>query len=724
MARLLNIGTAKGKDAFIVERMVGKEELSRLFEYRVDLLSEHGDYKAEDLLGTNATVAIEMPGGADPRFLNGYISRFAILGQVRTPAFKSNIGFRYQATLSPWLWFLTRTSTCEIFQQKTMLDVIEAVLGRAAELKSFDKKITGETETRDYCVQYRETDFNFFSRLMEQAGLYYYFTHEDGKHTLVLANNPGAHAPLPGRPTLYFSASAAHDASLKTWVLNAEIQPGAYAIDDFDYNKPSTPLLKVAPKERTHKNAGFELYDYPGEYVEPGWGDTYAKIRMEELYCQYELSRGAGVERAVRAGFKFKLGDHPVADLNKEYLVVSHSFTADNNLAQSGGTGGALWECNFSVIPATTQFRPPRLTPLPSIAGPQTATVVGPSGEEIHTDAMGRVKLQFHWDRYSTGSDKDSCWVRVSNPFAGKGWGSINIPRVGQEVIVQFLEGDPDRPIITGRVYNGENPTPYDMPSKKMYTGMKTRSYPNGANDQFNELRFDDTSGKEQVYLQAQKWMDFRVKSTFKQWIGGTSNTYVAGSMFTKTNTEKHLTSKGDMQVTVKEGMFSLNVKQQILVDSEAYIAQQAKDQITLRTKNVALTGTDSVQTNSSDIYETASGAINLHADNIFLTGKSSIQLKVGGSIVVLDSGGVTIVGSMVKINSGGSASDAEKANAVAAFTPKDAKLPAIAMNSAGGEKSPVPKARTKPKAYSGQASAFKVAAGGGSPFVTPCDGC
>jgi type VI secretion system secreted protein VgrG len=724
MSRLLNIGTVKGAGAFEIERVVGREELSRLFEYRVDLISEKDDHKPEDILGTNATIGIEMPGGADPRFLNGYVSRFSVLGQVKTPAFKTGTGFRYQATLSPWLWFLTRTSTCAIFQNKKMLEVIEEVLGRAAELKSLENKVKGETETREYCVQYRETDFNFFSRLMEQAGLYYFFTHEDGKHKLVLTDDPAVHVPLPGSPELRFSAGSLYDASLKSWVQNSEVQPGAYAINDFDFKKPNTSLLKVSPKERSHKNAGFELFDYPGEYVEPTWGSNYAKFRIEELYCQHEVSRGSGVERGIRAGYKFKLADHPIGSLNKEYLVIAHSFTADNNLVQSGGVGGAIFDCSFAVIPAPTQFRPPRLTPLPTIPGLQTAFVVGPEGEEIYTDEFGRVKVQFHWDRYSTGSDKDSCWMRVSNPFAGKGWGAINIPRVGQEVIVQFMEGDPDRPLITGRVYNGEDNPPYKMPDKKMYTGMKTRSYPNGSNEEFNELRFDDSKGKEQIYLQAQKWMDFRVKSTFKQWIGGSSNTYVAGSMFTKTNTEKHLTSKGDMNVTVKEGLLSVNVKQKILVDSEALIALQAKDQITLRSKTIGITGTQAIQASTSDFYATASGDINLNADNIFITGKSSIQMKVGGSIVVLDASGVTIVGSMVKVNSGGSANAAEKANEVPTFTPKDAKLPAIAMNSAGGEKSAPPKPRTKPKAYSGQASAFKVAAKGGGPFVEPCEEC
>ena len=504
---------------------------------------------------------------------------------------------------------------------------------------------------------------------------------------------------------MHFSAGTHHDASLKTWIQNSEVQPGAYAIDDFDYNKPNTALLKVSPKERGHKNAGFELYDYPGEYVEPGWGTTYARVRMEELYCQFELSRGAGVERGVRAGYKFKLADHPIAALNKEYLVVSHSFTAENNLAHSGGGTGALMECSFGVIPAATQFRPPRLTPLPSIAGPQTAIVVGPAGEEIYTDALGRVKLQFHWDRYSTGSDKDSCWVRVSNPFAGKGWGAINIPRVGQEVIVQFMEGDPDRPIVTGRVYNGENQTPYDMPSKKMYTGMKTRSYPNGGNDQFNELRFDDTKGSERIYVQAQKWMDFRVKHTFKEWIGGTYNSHVCGSIFMQTGNEMHATSKGDMRLISQSGMVEIGAKQDIAIVSSAAIFLDAPEQMTLK----------------SSLVQIGDNEVQVKGKKIFITGSDFIDLKCGGSFISIKPGGVYIKGAMVYVNSGGSA---ESANGPPVTTLADPKLPAIAMNSVGGEKSPPPAARTKPKAYSGQASAFKVAAKGGSPFVEPCDAC
>ncbi|WP_418316688.1 type VI secretion system Vgr family protein [Piscinibacter sakaiensis] len=704
MSRFLSIGTVKGKDAFVVERIVGKEELSRLFEYRLDLVSEHGDYKAKDILGTNATVGMELPGGVDARYFNGYVTRFSFQGQVRTAAYKSGVGFKYQLTLSPWMWFLNRTSTCAIFQQKKILDVIQEIFDRVSELKSVEIKVSGESETRDYNVQYRETDFNFVNRLMEQAGIYYYFTHEDGKHKLVLIDTPNSHPLTPGRSNLRFSAESAQDATLRNWVLNTEIQSGAYAIDDFDYNKPGTRLLKVSPKERPHKNAGFEIYDYPGEYEEPSWGEKYAAIRMEEMHCQYELCRGGGVDRNIRPGFKFKLVDHPVDELNKEYLVIAHNFTGVNNLVDTGGSHHSEFECSFTVIPAATQFRPPRITPLPSIAGPQTAIVVGPAGEEIYTDQLGRVKLQFHWDRYSTGTDQDSCWVRVSNPLAGKGWGAINIPRVGQEVIVEFMEGDPDRPIVTGRVYNGDNQTPYDMPSKKMYTGMKTRSYPNGGTDEFNELRFDDTKGSEQIFFQAQKWMDIRVKHNYKEWIGGVFNSHVCGNIHTYTDKEYHLTSKGDMRLISKDGMIEVGAKQDIAVVSEAAMFLEAPDQITLKSSLIFLEGSDSIQ---------------LKAGKIFLTGSQKIDLKVGGSFVSIHPGGVDIKGPMVNINSGGSAT---AANAVPATPLPDPKLPAIALTSVGGEKSPPPKKRTKPVAYSGQATAFKVAAGGGGPFVEECN--
>ncbi len=278
---------------------------------------------------------------------------------------------------------------------------------------------------------------------------------------------------------------------------------------------------------------------------------------------------------------------------------------------------------------------------------------------------LGRVKVQFHWDRYSTGSDEDSCWIRVSNPLAGKGWGAINIPRVGQEVIVDFMEGDPDRPIVTGRVYNGENQTPYDMPAKKMYTGMKTRSYPNGGNDEFNELRFDDTKGSEQIFLQAQKWIDFRVKHTFKEWIGGTYNTYACGTIFQKTDKDLHQLVKGDISITAKEG----------IIDLSGQAGHQARHQ------DLAVPAGEPrrITGKADNIYLNGGSQIHLKAKQIFVTGEVGIDLKVGGNFVSITPAGVFIKGSMVNINSGGSAQAAERR-----WMPSrrpTTKLPAIALD-------------------------------------------
>lgn len=688
MSRPLEVSTAKGAGTFVVERFNGSEELARLFEYRVDLVSEFGDISPDDLLGTNATVSLELPGGAEPRHFNGYISRFAVLGQVRTPAFKTGVGFLYQATLSPWLWFLTRTSTCAIFQNKKYDDIIDEVFSRYEALKSVEKAISGQTELLQYCVQYRETDFNFFSRLAEQAGLYYYFKHENGKHTLVLVDKASVHQAMPGRAKLRFSRDAIAGATLSTWQLSTEVQAGAYAVNDFDYNKPNSALAKVASKERSHKNAGFELFDYPGGYSEASWGATYAQIRLEELYCQHESSRGSGIERGVRVGYKFSLDDHPVAALNREYLVVAHSFSADNHLTASAAAGGEGYQCQFTVIPATTQYRPPRLTPKPSIAGPQTAIVVGPSGEEIYTDALGRVKLQFHWDRYSSGNERDSCWVRVSQSLAGKGWGAVNIPRVGQEVVVEFLEGDPDRPIVTGRIYNGDSKPPYALPANKSRAGLITRSYPDGGNDQFNELHFEDKKGQEQVYLQAQHDLDVRVKHDRHDLVDNEWHRIVTKDVFEKLDAAFHTTIAGDHNEKLT-GSLSFKVGQDAHLKAGMKVLQDAGTEIHLKA-----------------------------GMKVIVEAGAQLTLKVGGNFIDINPGGVFIKGTLVMINSGGSAGSGSGAAPIAPKEPKKA------MSSAGGEKSAPPKTRVKPKTYGPQASTFKTAAKTGTPFCAVCQGC
>lgn len=684
MNRMLDLATAVG-GSLIIESFSGREEMSRLFEYRLDMLSEKPDLDAAQLLGTNATVSLEIPGGRASRHFNGYFSQFSALGAVRTPAFEGRLGYRYQGTLSPWLWFLTRTSTSQIFTEQKVLDVIDKVFKRWPTLREVDLKVA-DTEKRDYITQYRETDFNFISRLAEHAGLYYYFTHENGKHKLVLLDDMGKHVATPDLKSLEFDAENPDTAGITHWDPNWELQPGAYAANDFNPLQPRTSLLKVKANEGKGKNAGFELYDYPAEHKDVGWGDTYAKLRSEEQFSRHHVLRGTTQQRLVQVGHKVSIAKHPVSSRNGMVLVVGQTFTATNNLTASAGGQGATFRSDFSAIPATVQYRAARVSPKPTIAGPQTAFVVGPAGEEIYTDEHGRVRVQFHWDRYAKGNDADSCWLRVSQEVAGKGWGAVSIPRVGQEVVVSFLEGDPDRPLVTGRVYNGDTPPPYKLPDEKARTGIITRTY-RGGNDDFNELRFDDKTGAEQVYLQAQKNLDVRVKAQSKEFIGDEAHRIVTKDLFEKHKADHHVDTTGDHNNKIG-GSLSFSVSQDThLKASKALVDTQQEIHLKAGMKVVIEAGTQ-------------------------------ISLKASGSFIDIGPAGVAIKGTMVMINSGGAAGSGSGASPIAAKAAKDA------ITSKGGAKDEVPKARTPPTAYSAQATSFKTAAANGTAFCEVCQGC
>jgi type VI secretion system secreted protein VgrG len=406
----------------------------------------------------------------------------------------------------------------------TVPDIIKQVFADHP-VADFTLELTSTYRKWTYCVQYRETDFNFVSRLMEQEGIYYYFEHSDGKHMLMLCDSPGAHQPFPGYAKIPFRPTDLRQEDRQyVWdlVTEQEVQPGAYALTDFDFTAPRKSLRATAKITRQHAHPDYEVFDYPGEYDVLGDGQRYAKLRNEEQQAAYEAVKGQSDAQGVCPGCTFELVDCPREDQNRELLVVSASYQVESDEYDSDGTGatGPDFLCNFSAMDATEPFRPARLTPKPLVQGPQTAIVVGPSGEEIYTDQYGRVKVQFHWDRYGESNEKSSCWVRVSQPWAGKAWGGITIPRIGQEVIIEFLEGDPDQPIITGRVYNGDNPVPYALPANKTQSGMKSRSSPGGSPANFNEIRMEDKKGSEQLYIHAEKNEDIVVENDKTEAVG------------------------------------------------------------------------------------------------------------------------------------------------------------------------------------------------------------
>jgi type VI secretion system secreted protein VgrG len=501
--RLISITTPLGEDELLLQGFTGQEGMSQLFNFALDLLSENPAIAFDHILGQPVTMTLHLPDGSQ-RYFNGYVSRFV---QTGTDARFTT----YQAEVVPWLWFLTRTADCRIFQNMTVPDIIAKIF-RDLGFTDFKNQLQGSFEPRDYCVQYRETDFNFVSRLMEQYGIFYFFEHEKDKHTLVLANAPSVHQPCPGQERArydYAEGAVLEEDVITNWQKEQELQPGKYALTDYNFETPSTSLgVNVDSIITVNGNSKYEIYDYPGEYLKKAQGEALVKIRMEEEEAQYTVVSGSSNCRAFLPGYRFDLVGHTNQAMNAAYVLteVRHTTTVGESYVSGAATGAEEFYSNsFTCIPADVPYRPARVTPKPIVQGPQTATVVGPAGEEIFADKYGRVKVQFHWDREGQRDENSSCWIRVSHPWAGKNWGAVAIPRIGQEVIVDFLEGDPDQPIITGRVYNAEQMPPYALPANQTQSGIKSRSSKGGSPDNFNEIRFEDKKGSEEMYIHAEK---------------------------------------------------------------------------------------------------------------------------------------------------------------------------------------------------------------------------
>ncbi len=511
-ARSLSVSTPLGPDVLLLRNMTGSEQLGRLFDYQLELLSEDVNIKHEDLLGTPFSVKLSLLDGGQ-RYFNGIVSRFSQIG------FDGSFAL-YRATLVPWTWFLTRTADCRIFQEQSVPDIIKEIF-REHGYTDFEERLSGSYRQWVYCVQYRETDFGFISRLMEQEGIYYYFTHEEGKHTLVMADSYSAHNSVPGFDEVPYyppdESSLRERDHISKWSVLQAVQPGAFAHNDFDFVAPRKNLLTKRSDPKPHEAADLEVYDYPGEYTESGDGEGYARIRLEEMHAGYESVQAEGSARGLASGALFNLINYPRDDQNREYLIVGAEYGLQSDLFGSAGAApeGPVFQCSLTAMDAQTPFRPPRTTPKPTVQGPQTAIVVGKAGEEIWTDQYGRVKVQFHWDRYGKSDENSSCWVRVSHPWAGKNWGAVAIPRIGQEVIIEFLEGDPDQPIITGRVYNGDQMPPYGLPAGAVVSGIKSNSTKGGGG--YNEYVMDDTKGNELIREHGQFDKDSTIENDLRE---------------------------------------------------------------------------------------------------------------------------------------------------------------------------------------------------------------
>ncbi|MDN3920023.1 type VI secretion system Vgr family protein [Roseateles violae] len=510
------IATPLPPEDLLFESMTASAGLSMLGEMQLRLLSPKPDLKPEDLLGKPVTVTVQLRDGAKRHF-HGYVTRFG-LGPHQGRY------FAYHASVYPWLWFLTRTVDCRIFQEQSVPDIVKKVFEDHG-VASFEFKLFRSYRKWVYCVQYRESDYNFVARLLEHEGIYWYFEHSDGAHKLVLVDSQSAHDAAPDCPSLpYVEPGADRSPDLECvsdWRFSREVRSGKVVLASYDFERPSTDLAVKADKSRAYSLSDYEVFDFQGDYVQAGDGSQWAEDRMDELQTPFQRLQGASNAQGIEVGRLLKLTRHPRADQNDEYLITALSARAQVDGYESGNPAGAF-HCEFSATPSTQQFRPPRRTPKPFVQGPQTALVVGPSGEELFTDKYGRVKLLFHWDRYGRKdkNEKSSCWVRVSHPWAGKNFGIVDIPRIGQEVVVDFLEGDPDQPLITGRVYNAEQMPPWELPANATQSGILTRSSKGGGYGNANAIRFEDKAGSEQLWLHAEKNQDIEVENDETHWVG------------------------------------------------------------------------------------------------------------------------------------------------------------------------------------------------------------
>jgi type VI secretion system secreted protein VgrG len=678
--RALRIYTPLGTDVLLLRGLSGQEGISQLFRFQLDLLSEDETISYDSIVGKN--VAIYMETLDSHRSLNGFISRFSQGGRDQRFTY-------YRAEMVPWLWFLTRKADCRIFQHLAAPDIIKKIFEELG-FKDFDLRLYSSYRQRDYCVQYRETDFNFVTRLMEEEGIYYFFEHdpEGNKHTLVMADDPAAHKPCPGQPKArcdFASGGWRGEDLISEWRIEQEYRPTAWAHTDYNFETPSTSLMATVQEENE-----YEIYDYPGVYAKKSEGSQLAKTRLQETLAFKKRVSGKSNCRCFITGSIVEVTDHYRKDMNQKWMLTAayHQSTMGGAYVSGTSDEGFVYTNAFECIPATVPFRPLRTTPKPSVQGCQTAVVVGPTGDEIYTDKYGRVKVQFHWDREGQMNENSSCWVRVSYPWAGKGWGAIQIPRIGQEVIVDFLEGDPDQPIIVGRVYNAEQMPPYALPGEKTKSTTKTDSSKGSGG--FNEIRFEDAKGSEQIFIHAEKNQDIRIKNNLYETVLGESDRTITKDHLEQVGGDKHLTVTGDQNEKVG-GTVSL----QAGMNYQATVGM-----------NYGLQA-------GVEIYLTA-------GVNLVIESGTTLTLMVGGSFINLNPAGVFISGPMVMLNSGGAAGSGS------GVSPQSPNAPTAADDAIAGQSStvppPTPPPPPKPMSWSPAAIVLQQAAQSGTPFCAVCE--
>ena len=610
--RLLAIDTPLGEDAFLLTRIEGEEAMSSLFSFEIELYSHLSSVKAADIVGRNVTLKIMQTDDDGLKtdtysLINAHVRRFREEGQ-QLQDLRS-----YRAEVVPWFWFLTQTSDSKIFQNKDIRQIASEVFADNG-FNDFEFRLFGQHPVREYCVQYQESDFTFLSRLFEEEGIYYFFKHEADKHTMILSDHDiGTNVCEEGKVS-YRSSGLSEDA-IFAWSHQHEFRTGRLVHRDYDFTKPADhmqtfdkAMMDVPGVER------FEQFTYPGRYQSRPLGEPLIRLRTEHNEALHDQVFGKSHCRSFRSGHKFELVRHDDAAQELDtYLLVSVQHRAEDYSYTSRDEESRGYENEFVCMPASRVYRPPLKTGWPKMLGPQHAKVVGPEGEEIYTDEYGRVKIQFPWDRYGQSNENSSCWVRVSHQWAGRNWGSIYIPRIGQEVIVDFYDGNPDRPIITGRVYNAEQMPPNSLPANKTRSTIRSKTHKGKG---FNELSFEDEAGNEFIYIHAQKNMEIQVQNSHHKrveyddtaTIGNNSYLAIAQDRIEKIDQNQHTTIVGDLTEKIDGN------------------------------QGVTLGGSQHIKAGGDMTYK-VSGEIVLDA--------SKITLVSGGASIVISAGGINIAPSI-----------------------------------------------------------------------------
>ena len=514
-------GSAVPPQMLLFASLNGSETLGSLFTYVVQLktsdtlnlgyVSPAANLPLKPMVGKDLCVNIELDGGGK-RYISGLVTAARVVGH-------EGRSVTYELRIEPWLKLLTHTSDYKAFQNKTVVEILDEVLAEYS--FPVEKRLVENYPSRTWQVQYGETDFDFIQRLMQEWGIYWWFEHSENSHTLVLADAISAHKACPDSPLVsYYQAGLKLDKEfIHTITANESLRSGQWVLNDFDFMKPRSLLKSTVANPRETGLAEYEHYEWPGDYFTKDEGEMLTRIRMEEQRSPGSRVHGGGNIRTLMTGYTFTLENYPTAEVNQEYLLVQTTLFIQDNAQHSGQEQHFSYSTSFELHPTSEVYRPQRTLSKPHTKGPQSAIVTGPAGQEIWTDKYGRVKVQFGWDRYGKNDENSSCWVRVSYPWAGKGFGGIQIPRIGQEVLVDFKNGDPDLPIIVGRTYNQDTMPPWGLPGAATQSGFYSHTIGGGPTNA-NALRFEDKPGGEEVWLHAEKDQRIEVNNNESHWVG------------------------------------------------------------------------------------------------------------------------------------------------------------------------------------------------------------